>query len=176
MSGGVRFFRARTVAYSSTSAKLCSVVNISPISGWFKANLARPPIIADRSTLASAARSTASLPPALEILQDCFFGYALFLQLTGNFCSEHGKQFALEIHRQGGFAPWEKDACDLAAARYQDRILRAKQRCGAVAKVTHAADSHVVTPVTIIAGGDSGQPKNNESCFRALVHLHRAPG
>src|SRR5258708_30220727 len=117
---------------------------------WYRARVGRPPITADRSTLASTASFTACLFPAVKILENRFFGNAFFLELPADFGAKHGKQFAFEIDRQGRFVPGQKNSSNFPPPSYQDWIVGAKQCCGAIAEVAYAADPHVVTRVTII--------------------------
>src|SRR5271166_1885118 len=103
---------------------------------------------ADSRTLASAASCTACLLPAGKVLEDVFFGRALFLELSGNFGGKHGKELPLQIDGEGRFAPRKKHSCDAASAGHQDRIFGAEQSGRPIAELAHRADSHVVTSVT----------------------------
>src|SRR5450755_1281714 len=149
-STGKPFFRARTGTYSSTSAIVCSVVKISLTLGWPNTNRARPPMSADKRTLASAASFTACLSPAGEIFQNVLLGDPLLFQMKGNLGGEHGKKLALQIEWQGGLTPRNKDSGNFPAPSQQNRIVGPKQGSSAITELANGADSHVVTPVTIL--------------------------
>src|SRR5271166_413638 len=122
-SGRSRFFSPRITAYSSTSAKVCSVVKTCSMLGWVRISRARPPSTEDNSTLASAASFTARLSPFAEVAKRLRFGDPLFLELTSNLQAQHGEKLASQVNRQRGIAPGKEYSSDPAAARDEYRIF-----------------------------------------------------
>src|SRR5258708_39411516 len=116
---------------------------------WYRARVGRPPITADRSTLASTASFTACLFPAVKILENRFFGNAFFLELPADFGAKHGKQFAFEIDRQGRFVPGQKNSSTFPPPSYQDWTVGPKKSLGAIAEARNVVDPHWVTRGTI---------------------------
>src|SRR5262249_40554152 len=146
-----RFLAASWAAYSWTSASVASAANISVMEGCSSTALARPPITADKRTLASATSRTPALPPRLEICKDLVFRKTPFAQLPPHLVAEHREDLALQLDRHCALRPWEENARQTSSPGYQDWIFRPKQTGRVVAKLAYAADLHVVTPVAIIA-------------------------
>src|ERR671923_1434371 len=141
MSSGRRFFRARTSAYSWTSANVTWGVSSFSMCGLLKTSLARPPRIDASRTLASAASLTASLPPIFEIFQDFLLRDSPALNLARDLSGEHGEEFMLEFDRQRILLQREKHTGQLASPRYQNGVLGAQHARGLVAEFPYCTDT-----------------------------------
>src|SRR5712692_10563417 len=112
--------------------------------------LARPPIRADRRTLASATSRTPLLAPRLEVAQNLFLRDSASLELSLDVGAERGVELPLQLQGKGDLGAREEDAGETSPARHQDGRLRSEKAGCLVAKLAHSAQTHVVTLVTII--------------------------
>src|SRR5438552_19096749 len=117
--------------------------------------LARPPIRADRRTLASATSRTPLLAPRLEVAPNLFLRDSTSLELSLDVGAEHRVELPLQLQGKGNLGAREEDAGETSPARHQDGRLRSEKAGCLVTKLAHCAQTHVVTLVTIITSSPS---------------------
>src|SRR6266545_1956589 len=103
---------------------------------------ARPPMSAERMTLASATTAAGS-----EIVEHLLLAGALLVELGADLLGEAQEHFAAHLERQLGRVPRQEEASWGAVAGDEDDVLGAEHLAGAVTEVADGHDLHVVTLV-----------------------------
>lgn len=122
---------------------------------------ARPPISADRTTLASVTTAAGS-----EIVEDLLLGCALGLELRADLFGEAQEHFAANLDGQLWRVPWQVEAGRGAVAGNEDHVVGVEHLAGAVAEVANGHDLHVVTFVVtqwMVAAERSGGKRSRQA-------------
>src|SRR5262249_27650412 len=120
VSRSSRFFLAREGRYSNTSSWAAAGVKTCSTLSWRSTSAARPPMTAERRTLASATSRTALLARHLEVFEHVGLRDPASLQLPGDVAAQHVVQFALELDRKGDRRSREEDPGQTPASRHED--------------------------------------------------------
>lgn len=103
---------------------------------------ARPPMSAERMTLASATAAGGS-----EIAQNLLLGHPSSLTLRRDLLGEAQKHLASHVGRELRGVPGQEEPRGSALTGHEDDVVGPKHLARPIAEVSHRHDSHVVTMV-----------------------------
>src|SRR5579859_3057702 len=147
-------FRATAGRCSNTSSPTPAGLSTRGAASWIKTARARPPMVAESTTFASATRTSGSF----EIGEELLLLHAFLVEFPSGSIREFGINALPNVVRQVGPIPRQKEPGWLPVASHEENLMRAHHLARPITKVSKCNNLHVVTSVATIL------PRNDSRC------------